>query len=323
MWWNPPPSNTTKLVLVINGVEKVLPAGTARYQLPDDYAGGYEVFAYNSNNQLIGTGSIGVMAPPTDPGTDPGTNPGTDPGTNPGTDPSTGGGGTEECPAGCQALKDALACPEFDEYLGKWSDMIKGTYPPPPNWHQVADIMRDSIVPAMGQEIVNRSPEIAKIIADEFESREKQVSPPPYVPDYTPPIRRMEDNQTIRGDLNSGVPDFTPSYTEDKAFSIPDPSTLDFSDNSDSGYTYKQNADKAPVYKPKTEPSTADPGYQTSESDFDKAPTYQQMPSANAPGKDYNSPDTGGPKDYQSTDGSAGNQQYEGSNIPDRYYQGR
>ena len=185
------------------------------------------------------------------------------PTTPPGSGDPDPGGGETECTAACQALIDQLDCPSWDEYMGAWSDMIRGTYPPPPDWEYVAAVMRDTIVPSMGQELVNRSPEIARIIADEFQSREKAVSPPSAVPDFTPPVPRLQDVPKVTGSINEDVPSFTPDYSEDKPFVIPDPSTLDFSDNSDDGYEYKPMVTENPDYVSSgPEPSEADKGYE-------------------------------------------------------------
>jgi hypothetical protein len=75
----------------------------------------------------------------------------------------TGGGGEEPPPPPppdntgscnqCEKLKEVLACPEWEEYMGEWENLLRKVIPPPPNWHEVANIMKDAIVPAMGQEI--------------------------------------------------------------------------------------------------------------------------------------------------------------------------
>ncbi|MBP1897058.1 hypothetical protein, partial [Paenibacillus lactis] len=222
--------------------------------------------------------------PPNNGGTDPGGGgtPTPDPGTNP--DP-TDPGGTEECPPGCQAIIDALECPEFDEYLGRWASII----PPPPDWNQVAGIMRDTIVPAMGQEIVNRSPEIARIIADELQSREKAVQPPPPLPTYrTPepmPVLRDIPNK-IPFDVESGTPNFEPDYTESKPFSIPDPLNVPL-DNTDSGYDYPtQTDDSSPAYRSVTR-IDQDKGYQGKPSQDTSSPGYQVKDPTGEPVPDY------------------------------------
>ncbi|WP_178076140.1 hypothetical protein [Paenibacillus oralis] len=75
-------------------------------------------------------------------GTDPG---GEDPGGgDPGGDPG-GGGDTGQCNA-CENIKKTLECPEFDTYLGKWADMIRSTFPPPPDWEEIADLIGDATI---------------------------------------------------------------------------------------------------------------------------------------------------------------------------------
>ncbi|MEK4493989.1 hypothetical protein NYE44_30520 [Paenibacillus sp. FSL L8-0493] len=177
------------------------------------------------------------------------------------TDPGSGTGDPEECTAACQAMIDQLKCPQWDEYMSAWADMIRGTYPPPPNWYNVAEIMRDTIVPSMGQEMVNRSPEIAKIIADEFQSREKAVSPPPTISDFKPTVPRISDTPKVSGNLNDNVPNFQPDYSEDKGFVIPDPASIQFNDNSDKGYEYQPIDSATPTFSAPAEPSATDKGY--------------------------------------------------------------
>lgn len=190
------------------------------------------------------------------------------------TDPGGGTGDPGECSAACQSLIDQLECPEWDEYMGAWADMIRGTYPPPPNWYNVAEIMRDTIVPSMGQEMVNRSPEIARIIADEFQSREKAVSPPPTIADFKPNVPRISDTPKVSGNLNDNVPNFQPDYSEDKGFVIPDPASIQFNDNSDKGYEYQPIDSATPTFSAPIEPSATDKGYKDSEPTEITPPKY-------------------------------------------------
>ncbi|MFD5023382.1 hypothetical protein ACFWMP_31295 [Paenibacillus sp. NPDC058367] len=190
------------------------------------------------------------------------------------TDPGGGTGDPGECSAACQSLIDQLECPEWDEYMGAWADMIRGTYPPPPNWYNVAEIMRDTIVPSMGQEMVNRSPEIARIIADEFQSREKAVSPPPTIADFKPNVPRISDTPKVSGNLNDNVPNFQPDYSEDKGFVIPDPASIQFNDNSDKGYEYQPINSATPTFSAPVEPSATDKGYKDSEPTEITPPKY-------------------------------------------------
>lgn len=287
--WGSVPNGTYEVVVTYPSGSKVrLTPSTSAVRIAPNIEGTVKVQAVDMSGKVLAEDQFPVLAQPgsTDPGTDPGGGT-TDPG---GTDP---GGEEEPCPAGCQALKDALACPDFDEYLGKWADMIRSTYPPPPDWDYVASTMRDKIVPAMGQELVNRSPEIARIIADEFQSREKPVSPPPSVPSFTPSVPRVQDTPKVTGDLNSNVPSYTPDYSQDKPFEILDPGKLEFNDNSDQGYKYNTDGSKPPDYKPGGgDPSAADPGYNMQETEEPQPPTYEYSPAASKPAPDYKTEET-------------------------------
>lgn len=269
--WSAPPSNTDHIEFWKNGVKvATLDKAIREYGLiTGAEAGEYEIKAVSTQGNVIGYTEL-FLAELIDASPTPVPTSGTDPDPDPDPDPAE-----PECTAACQTIIDQLDCPKFDEYLGKWAEMIKGTYPPPPNWNNVAAIMRDTIVPAMGQEIVNRSPEIAKIIADELQSREKAVSPPAAVPDFTPPVPRLQDTPKVTGSINEAVPSFTPDYSEDKGFVIPDPSTLDFSDNSDDGYEYQPMHTENPNYvNNPVDPSTVDPGYAVKDQEEFEPPTY-------------------------------------------------
>lgn len=256
--WQSEPSNTSRVDVYKDGVKVAsVPAGVRYYTLPNPVEGVYDIKAISAQGNVIGKAQL-ILYDGVSPTPPPTGQPTTPPGSG---DPEPGG--EPECTAACQALIDQLDCPEWGTYMGAWSDMIKGTYPPPPDWDNVAAIMRDKIVPAMGQELVNRSPEIARIIADEFQSREKAVSPPSAVPDFTPSVPRLQDVPKVTGSINDNVPSFTPDYSEDKPFVIPDPSTLDFTDNSDDGYEYKPMVTESPEYvSGGPEPSATDKGYE-------------------------------------------------------------
>lgn len=280
--WSTPPTNTDHIEVWKDGVKlATLPKTTREYPLEGD--GDYYIRAISTQGNLIGETELIINS---DVGTP-----------NPTPTPSDPGGGTtdpdpdpvEPCTTeSCQNLIDMLECPEFDTYLGAWADMIKTTYPPPPDWDNVASIMRDTIVPAMGQEIVNRSPEIARIIADELQSREKAVSPPPVIADFTPPVPRFTDTPKVTGNLTDNVPNFTPDYSEDKAFIIPDPTELDFTDNSDDGYEYQPLNTAAPTYVPLVDPSTVDLGYKELESQVINPPDYVVKTPTDQPAPNYN-----------------------------------
>jgi hypothetical protein len=56
--------------------------------------------------------------------------------------PATAGNpdpGEGECGDVCQQIRDAMACPEWDQYMGEWTNAIKAALPPPPDWDLIAD----------------------------------------------------------------------------------------------------------------------------------------------------------------------------------------
>lgn len=296
--WPSTPRETKSFKVYKNGVlVDTLSATAWNYKLPaGSEIGNYSIRAYDSSGTVIAKSDVNI---PTwnsgGGGTDPGG--GTpDPGggsPDPGGGTPDPGGGTPtdptdpaECPPGCQAIIDALECPEFDEYLGRWASII----PPPPDWNQVAGIMRDTIVPAMGQEIVNRSPEIARIIADELQSREKAVQPPPSLPAYrTPePMPTMRDLPSkVPFDVESGTPNFEPDYTQSQPIVIPDPLDVKL-DDKDSGYDYPTKTDdSSPPYQAVTR-IDQDKGYQGKPSQDTSSPGYQiKNDTVNDPAPEY------------------------------------
>ncbi|WP_336791159.1 hypothetical protein [Paenibacillus sp. MMO-177] len=266
-----------------------------------DSAGGYTVSAVDSNGNVIGESDY--IAP----------------------QPSTGGGsdgGSGGCD-GCKLITDMLACPAWDDYMGEWESMLHRVYQPP-NWQQVANVMRDTIVPAMGQELINRSPEMAKIFADEFESREKPVAPPPMPPAaYTPPsVPHMTDlPNKIDSDVTKDVPSFEPDYSGSQGFTIPDPLDIKLSDQ-DGGYTYPDKTDQAA------------PDYQGTESEVEQPPQYNVPEPSQSPSSclfnstsgllcmpDYQMPNSSPAPDYQTSEGSDGipNYQTAPDNPPPSY----
>lgn len=290
--WNTPPTNTDHIEVWRDGeLIGTFSKTQGEINLPENFSGDWEIRAVSAAGNIIGktelilNGNVGGGDPtPTPIPTNP-----PDTGTDPGTE--------IPCNDACQQIKDQLECPEFDEYLGKWADMIKGTYPPPPDWEHVASVMRDKIVPAMGQEIVNRSPEIARIIADEFESRESKVNPPPDLAGYDPVVPRFTDTPSVKEDLNSNVPDFTPDYSESTPFTIPDPMNVDLTDNSDKGYAHKEPDSSSPVYQQKEVEGAALPSYNHDPTWAEGGKDYQvDNPILNEPKRDYN---------YQTPAGSA------------------
>lgn len=228
-------------------------------------------------------------------------------GTNP-------GGGYDDGCNGCKLITDLLACPAWDQYMGEWESMLRSVIPPAPNWQQVANIMRDTIVPAMGQELVNRAPVIADIIADEFESREDPVYPPGSIPAYNPPgqlpvMQDMTDN--IDFDLSSDIPDFEPDFSGSVPFTIPDPLSIQL-DDTDSGYNPPDptpSNNLIPDYSGRDPVPERDPGYQGLD-DFEDTniPGYViTNPDANDPIRVYNPQtpgDSGQIPGYQIDDGA-------------------
>ena len=57
-----------------------------------------------------------------------------------------------EYPLWCDEECRVFECPQWDEYMYKL-DQIKNAIPPPPNWQSVANIMRDTIVPNLMNEV--------------------------------------------------------------------------------------------------------------------------------------------------------------------------
>lgn len=47
---------------------------------------------------------------------------------------------------GCQFLKDMLACPEWDTYMGNLTTAIHNALPPPPDWDMVADKIGNAVI---------------------------------------------------------------------------------------------------------------------------------------------------------------------------------
>lgn len=247
--------------------------------VPDD-GSTYTVIARTSQGSGDNLGQGDVVTPPA--GTDP-------------TDPATG------CD-GCQQIKDMLACPEWDQYMGEWGKVIRENVPPAPDWDMVAGKMRDAIVPAMGQELVNRAPEIAEIIADEFQSREKPVSPPPTAPTFDPSAQlpHLQDIPSpVPFDASTNNPDFTPDFSQSEPFTIPDPANITYSDT-DKGYDYADPNEPLPShsYTTKTpEPGPA-PTYTTTEPSNEPAPTYHAPAGSAEPAPTYEMPAGGTPPVY-------------------------
>jgi len=54
-----------------------------------------------------------------------------------------GDGGQGSCGDVCQELIDVMDCPEWDRYMGEWTNAIRNALPPPPNWDYVASVFVD------------------------------------------------------------------------------------------------------------------------------------------------------------------------------------
>lgn len=249
-------SGATKYEVYKDGVKVGETTGTS-YDI--NSSGAYTVNAVGGNGDLLGESDYNAPNP----------------------FPSANGGGQNGGCNGCQWITDALACPAWDEYMGEFTNAIRAAMPPPTNWNQVAGIMRDTIVPAMGQELVNRAPELAEIFADEFTSREKPVAPPsPKPTPYNPPggLPNIYDlPQKIDTNLSQNVPDFTPDESGSEPFIIPDPLDLEL-DDQDAGYVYPAQTDPpTPTYNPPNQSPEIEPdkGYEiTNPTNSAPMPTY-------------------------------------------------
>lgn len=226
---------------------------------------------------------------------------------------------------GCQMIKDALACPEWGQFMGEWGNVIRNNVPPAPNWNQVAETFRDTIVPAIGQQLVDKAPIIAKAIGDDFQSREKPVPTPKPLPNFQPNVPVLTDLPSkIESSLTDNVPNFEPDYSRSVPFTIPDPLQINM-DPKDKGYMdlpaptpgpsyaakgvpdYKGGKDykpmpevnmSAPAYQPKAaNQQQPAPSYKTGTTDAQPPPAYKSVPTATAP--TYQMGDTGDVPVYQ------------------------
>jgi hypothetical protein len=113
---------------------------------------------------------------------------------------SSGGGGTTptpfdpNCPE-CQTLRNQLQCPEWQTYMGDLGTTIKNNVPPAPDWQQVANTMRDTMIPAMDTMLGHPDPPPAP------------PTPPPVPEMKTDDLKRPDDPQ-----------DTTPPVTQDINF---------------------------------------------------------------------------------------------------------
>ncbi|RAU91546.1 hypothetical protein [Paenibacillus sp. YN15] len=68
---------------------------------------------------------------------------------SPGPTESPGTGGGEGCTS-CETITNLLACPEWDTYMGEWTDAIKAALPPPPDWNHIADLIGTATIDHLG-----------------------------------------------------------------------------------------------------------------------------------------------------------------------------
>lgn len=135
--WPSEPGNTQRVDVYKDGVKVAsVPAGAKHYNFPDpsNTDGDYVLKAVSTQGNVIAKTELilngGISTTPT-PGPDP----------TPAPTPTDPGGGPEQptCTAGCQNIKDMLACPDWDKYMGEWAKMISSVIPPPPDWDMVAN----------------------------------------------------------------------------------------------------------------------------------------------------------------------------------------
>lgn len=243
--------------------------GTANgttYNVPS--AGAYSIVAKDAGGATLGQSDITVAEATPPPATPP-----------PG-----------ECGDVCQKLSQLMACPDWDAYMGKWGEVIRNNVPPAPNWQNVANIMRDTIVPAIAQELSNNNIPLATAIGNDLESREKPVAPPAPLPSFSPTVPTMTDlPEKIESDLNEGIPDFTPDLSGSQAFTIPDPMNWT-PDNTDQGYVIPENLDNSyPTYTKTESGVIVGKAYHTAPPTAITPPTYTHgNTTANEPPPAYN-----------------------------------
>lgn len=185
-----------------------------------DKPGNYSVKALDSlgnvlaqSNSVYYDGSSAPINPPPDSGTVPGT-----------------------C-NGCDLIRQMLACPEWDQFMGEWQDMLGEVIPPPPDWDSVAQTMRDTIVPAITNDMLNR---VVPAMGNEISNRLGNASyngdtgiDQPNMNQYAPQQPNLPDmGQKMDWNMNdqTKIPtfeyqDMTPTPAE--MITIPDPLNFD------------------------------------------------------------------------------------------------
>lgn len=124
-------------------------------------------------------------------------------------------GGKETC-NNCAIFE----CPGWSDYMGKLED-IKNAIPPPPNWHEVADIFRDSIAPQIKKDL-------AEVIGRAPEPTMPDLPKAPDLPAAPPALPSLDDkdfkDDVPKGDEAPGLGDagFTADDIKDKAPNIPE-----------------------------------------------------------------------------------------------------
>lgn len=104
-----------------DGVKVEEPSATTHNAGTD--GGAYTVSAKDEYGNILGESDINIEAS-----------------SSTGTDPTT-----PSCD-GCQFLKDMLACPDWDQYMGELTQAIEDALPPPPDWDSVADKIGNSVI---------------------------------------------------------------------------------------------------------------------------------------------------------------------------------
>jgi hypothetical protein len=117
--WNPVPG-ATKYEIYKDGE---LIGETPGTSWEVDGPGGLTIVAKDANDEIVGESDYD----PPDPF------------------PTNGGGEGGGCD-GCQFLKDMLACPDWDQYMGELTGAIEAALPPPPDWDSIADKIGNSVI---------------------------------------------------------------------------------------------------------------------------------------------------------------------------------
>lgn len=106
---------------------------------------------------------------------------------------------------GCDCI---FRSPHWEEYMGKIDDII-AAIPPPPNWQHVANIMRDTIVPRMINDLDNLLGTAPPPPAPPSNINIDPIAPPPEVPvhDYANELQQSEPTMNDNTALEESVYD--------------------------------------------------------------------------------------------------------------------